>query len=469
MMRNLKSIIVLFIFFVSPIAAQYGSIGLKDARSIGLGSTYNAVSAGIFSVGINPANLSYTKNTFEISTLLPLPSLSVRTGSDFISFKDFNYFFGGINGEPRYLTNEDKQRLNSLFDNGGFLFASANAELFSFGYTPNKTIGSFAFSIYDIVSAKINIPNAIIDIALSGNVVGRKYNLDEGEIKSWWLRTYSLTYSKEFSQIKFLENFSAGISLKLVHGFSYAGTHKNKTHFTTGSSSEIQGQTDISAYASFSDNFGVEYEFDSLNRKSDFSLFPSPSGTGFGFDIGFAGTLDNWKAALSITDIGSITWNKNAAEFSSFGFIYLNDITNKEMRDSVKEIVTGDIHKIDKFNTNLPTSLRAGFSYQFGKEIKVFPGSLLIAFDYNQGFNEVPGNSTKPRFSLGTEWKPMDWLPFFRTGFSYVEDLGFNWAFGLGIDAGILDLHFATTDMQTVFAPNTSKAISVSLSSRWKF
>ena len=35
------------------------------------------------------------------------------------------HFFGGINGEPRYLTEDDKRKLNSLFENGGLLFASA--------------------------------------------------------------------------------------------------------------------------------------------------------------------------------------------------------------------------------------------------------------------------------------------------------------------------------------------------------
>jgi hypothetical protein len=214
----------------------------------------------------------------------------------------------------------------------------------------------------------------------------------------------------------------------------------------------------------------VKYDFDSVSRKSSFNIFPSPAGTGFGFDVGFAGLLNNkWRFALALTDVGSIKWTKNVAEFTSFGYVYLDDLTNREQRDSVKETVTTGSRKVDYVNTNLATALRAGVSYLFDGGIKSWPGSLLLAFDYNQGFNDMPGNSLEPRFSIGAEWKPMDYFPYLRTGFSYGGGRGFNWAFGLGIDAGIVDLHFATSDMQTFIITNSSKAVSVSLGSRWKF
>ncbi len=464
-MSSFKILTVIILFQISGFA-QYGSVGVKDARSVGLGKTQNAVSSGLFSVGINPANLTLNNDhNFEISTLIPLPTVSVRTGSNFLSFEDFNYYFGGVDGEPRYLTEDDKSKLNSLFENGGLIFASVNAELFSFSYKSKNEIGVFAFSIYDYASMQINIPDAIVDLALSGNPIGSTINLDDADIKGWWQRNYTLSYAKNIR-----ENLSAGISVKLIHGYSYVGTHKNSAQFTTSTSAEITGETEIKGYSSFSDNFGVKYDFDSVSRKSDFSFFPSPAGKGFGFDLGFAYSMNSvWRFAFSVTDIGSISWKKNVAEFSSFGYIYLDDLTNKEQRDSVKEKLTGDSRRVDNITTSLATALRVGISYLFGSEKNNWPGSLLLAFDYNQGFNEMPGNSLQPRFSVGTEWKPMDYFPYLRTGFSYGGERGFNWAFGLGVDAGLLELHFATSDMQSVLAPNTTKALSFSISSRWKF
>ncbi len=470
----MKSKLIFFITLLilySTAYGQFGSVGAVDARSMSLAKTYNATTSGIYSIGINPANLSFNNDEFiQFSTLLPLPSVSIGTGSNFISMNDLNYFFGGVNGEARYLTEQDKERLNALFDGGGAVFASVNANLFSISVKPNNKIGAFAFSIIDVAGMKINIPGSLVDLALSGNPVGKKFDLSEGDIKGWWIRNYALSYSRELPGVKFFDNFAAGITVKLVHGYSYVGTSKNSSSLSTGSNAELTGSTDLTGYSAFSDNMGVKYDFDSVSRQSNFSLFPSPAGTGFGFDVGFAATLNSvWNFSLALTDIGSIKWDKNAAQFNSFGYIYIDDISNQDQLDSAKESVTGDSKRIDHFYTGLPTALRFGVSRMFWEGETKFPGNMLLAFDYNQGLNEMPGNSLEPRFSVGSEWKPMDYFPYLRSGFSVGGGQGFRWAFGLGIDAGIVELHFATSDMQSVVAPNGTKTLSVSFGSRWKF
>ena len=465
-----KLVYFLFVILYSTANGQFGSVGVVDARSMSLAKTYTATTSGIYSVGINPANLSLNNDYLvQFSTVLPVPSISLGTGSNFISINDINYYFGGVNGEPRYLTEQDKEELNSLFDGGGAVFASVNTTLFSAGVKPDKKIGAFAFSIYDYAGMRVNIPGALADLALSGNAIGRKFDLSEGDIKGWWIRNFALSYSREMPELKLFDNFAAGVTLKLVHGYSYVGTGKNVSSFSTGSSAELTGETNLVGYSSFSDMMGVKYDFDSVSTQSDFSLFPSPAGTGFGFDIGFAATLKEWAFSLALTDVGLIKWDKNAAEFNSFGYLYIDDISNEDQLDSAKESITGDSKKIDHFYTGLSTALRVGVSRMLWEGATKFPGSLLLAFDYNQGLNEMPGNSVQPRFSIGAEWKPMDYFPYLRTGFLLGGGLGFGWAFGLGVDAGLLELHFATSDMQSVVAPNATKTLSVSFGSRWKF
>jgi len=56
--RNLSIIILLASVFSSRAFPQFGSSGTVDARSTGLAKTYNSTSMGIYSIGINPANLS---------------------------------------------------------------------------------------------------------------------------------------------------------------------------------------------------------------------------------------------------------------------------------------------------------------------------------------------------------------------------------------------------------------------------
>ena len=133
--------------------------------------------------------------------------------------------------------------------------------------------------------------------------------------------------------------------------------------------------------------------------------------------------------------------------------------------DSIKNKIIGKGEYINGFSTNLPTALRAGVSYYL---TNVIPGSVLLAFDYNQGFNDFPGNSKIPRFSLGAEWSPLGWFNF-RTGFSVGGIDGFGWALGVGLDAGIVEFNFATSEMNQFVMGNSAKMYTVAFDSRWKF
>ncbi len=463
---------IIFLSFSLTVFAQYGSSGTVEARSMGMAKTYNAISQGILAIGINPANLMLNEDNIEFSTVLPLPSLSVKTGTDFLSINDFNYYFGGENGKARLLTEIDKQNFNNLFENGGMIFGNASTNIFSFKLQPSAAIGAFAFSISDFAGGKVNIPQALADFALTGNPIDKVYNLDDANVKFWWIRNYSLSYARNINFIKqsLFENLTAGFSIKLVHGYSYVGTERVNTSLQTNSNAEISGSSDMLAYTAFSKQLGVKYDFDSTESHSNFSPFPEPAGSGIGFDLGVNLRLNkNFSFSIAVTDIGKINWNKNSAEFSSLGSIYVDSFSDQNQIDSLQDKIKGSGKYIDAFSTPLPTTFRFGSALLLDDQNDFIPGSLLLAFDFNQGFNELPGNTLRSRFSLGTEWKPGSWIPYIRTGLSVGGIDGFNWAFGLGADAGIVEFNFATSDMQAVVAPNSAKYISVAFGSRWKF
>ena len=67
---------------------------------------------GIYSLGINPANLSIMdEGSVEFSTLIPFPYVSVHSGTDFLSMNQLNYYFGGVNGKARVLTDRRQTKL----------------------------------------------------------------------------------------------------------------------------------------------------------------------------------------------------------------------------------------------------------------------------------------------------------------------------------------------------------------------
>jgi len=468
-----RYIILTIVFSIVNIYGQLGSSGVSDAKNMGLAKTHNAISRGIHAIGINPANLIYGEsNSTEFSAVLPIPQISVRTGTDFMTLEEVNYFFGGVNGKARVLTEDDKTRLNNLFEDGGKFFLDNSFELFSFNYTSKPKIGSFAFSIKDYVGGYFQVPQAVVSIALTGNPVGKVYHFNDTDAKFWWLRSYSLTYARELSEIKqkIFDKIGAGISLKLMHGYAYATTEKVNTNLTFDQKNAMSGYADLLAYSSFSPDLGVKYDFEDSKSDPNASPFPSPAGTGFGLDIGFTAQLDKrWNFALSITDIGSINWSEKTAKFYANNDFYIDDLSSEEQRDTLESKFKGTSEKTGSFSTGLPTALRMGVSYLFTEKNSDVPGVLILAFDYNQGFNDLPGNSTKPRISIGADWKPMNWIPYIRTGFSFGGLMGFGWGAGLGFDMKVVEINISTSDMQTYLAPNSSKHLTISFGSKWKF
>ncbi|HPI36949.1 MAG TPA: DUF5723 family protein [Ignavibacteriaceae bacterium] len=472
-------IAVLLVIGINYMNAQSGSVGSMNARSSALGKTYTAITSGISAVGKNPASLVDMKDK-QIQLITFFPSFNFRAGTSFATIDEYNYFFGGetnSKGETvgKYLNADDKDRLRDIFDGGGFLVMDFSTQLLAVSYKPNDKVGAFAFGISDIAAGKVNFPTNIINVLMDGNLIHKVYDFNDTDFKSWYIRKYSFSYSRILfnkPERKFLKNLSAGISFNFVSGFAYAGLERMNSYLTTNADNTIEGRGEMKAYSAFSPDFGIKYDFDSTAKKDfGWSLFPRPAGSGFGVDIGFFATInDAWSAGLSITDMGSIRWKENAAEFSSNSAIYLDDIANKEQRDSLIDKLTGEGQYTDNFSTALATALHFGVAlkiHELGN--KTFPGKLTIAADYNQGFNNQPRNSKKPRVSFGAEWIPGKWIVAFRTGFSFGGADTFGWAAGLGLDFGIVELSGAMPDFHYLFMPASAKRIAFSVDAKWKF
>ncbi|MCB0745205.1 MAG: hypothetical protein KDC67_14955, partial [Ignavibacteriae bacterium] len=131
--------------------------------------------------------------------------------------------------------------------------------------------------------------------------------------------------------------------------------------------------------------------------------------------------------------------------------------------------ISGEGQYTSSFSTSLATAMKFGVGFQVDKFLKGnFPGKLFIGFNYHQGFNNMPANSTDPRFSLGAEWAPINWINL-RSGISVGGYDKFNWAMGLGFNSGLIDFDFATSYVHSIFDGNNAKRLGFAISSRWKF
>lgn len=478
----MKKYILLIILAVSVVYPQMnGSSWNSDARTMALGGIGAVSSPGIRSFGNNPANLVFSRGkSTEMVLPLPLPNASVVSGNNFMSISDFNYYFGATdstNNEGkkvgRYLTEADIQRLQDMIEEGNNVFASVNINWLSFVYHSTPAAGSFGFSINDIVAMDLAIPKNLIKL-MPGNELETLYDFNDTKMQAWGLREYSLSYARDVSEIfsGFFESFSAGVRLKYISGFAYMGLENINTSFSVNGSYEFQAKSKLKAVTALSPDFGVKYNFDEStgNRESNIGPFPEPAGSGMGFDIGFTAVLDSvWAFGISINDIGSIKWDKETVAYEADTRFTIKGFNDKDLTDSLFNTLEPEGRYTEAFTTSLPSSLNLGAEFQLDKFLDgEFPGEMLILLQYSQGFNEVPGNTVKPRAAIGIDWMPANWFAF-RNGFSFGGYDKFRWSSGIGFITGSTEIDMTVSHVNGLILGNDLKALGLTCGMAWYF
>jgi len=484
-MKTILITAIVLLLSLQTAAQSAGSIGITDARSVAMGKTYTAASQGLGGLGTNPATIFNRKDTtrnWEMIIPFPLPQLGMKVGTNFLSVDEFNYFFGessiNADGEKvgKYLTAGDKTRLTNLFSDGGTFQTDLQLTLFALSYKPGAKAGVFTFAINDVFGTNATIPKGLVDLLMNGNTPGDVFNFNDTKLQAWWLRKYSLSWAHGMTFLpQVFQDINYGFSLNLISGFFYVGIDKMNSQFSTGAQNALTIKNDFMAHSSFSSDFGVEYNFDSSSTKTKASPgpFPSPSGKGYGFDFGFWGKINEvWAVGLSFTDLGSVKWKENVAEFQANSEVLITNLADTNQTKDLGDKLTGKNESkfIDGISTSLPSAMHVGVSFQLDKFVKgSFPGKMLIVADYNQGFNDQLRNSKTPRLSFGAEWIPTNWILSFRTGLSFGGFDKFGWGAGAGMDFGLLELNCGTPDFHYLFMPNGAKRVSFAFDSKWKF
>ena len=453
--------------------AQYGSFGITDAQTVGMGSTFGSA-FGTLAIGKNPAFLAYPKDTSSYIAL-QIPNLGVSVLQSTMTMDDFNKYFG--NKESLVLDDAGRKDFFNTFDDNNGLYYNVGSKLFALAWKPSTEIGTFDLSMTQIAAGSMNIPLDLIDLAINGNAKGRTYTFDDMQFKTWWLGMTTLSYARdilEFDNESFIKNLTGGISLKLVSGYAYAGMERMNASFTTGENNVLKGKVDMLAWIAMSpdsqEDSAYKEKWYNVKAPGGFdNFFPETIGSGFGFDIGVAADLAyNLRVGLSITDIGSVTWDTYASEHSSNEEATIDDLMKKSQRDRLEALLGDSSYAVSSFSTSLPTALRLSIAYELAKTLETIPGDLTLLLDYNQGFNDSPGNSTTPRIGFGVRWQTSPYIPVITTGFTNTLAGDLAWAFGLGFSTSIIDVCFATQDLFTLMGSGGNPFASAALNFIWR-
>ena len=461
-----------------------------SGRTVGMARTFTASSRGLDALGLNPANLALDDRgstvTFEVAPF------GFRAGSDFINYQIYQDDFTGVdsldaNGKPtgvrvaKLLSQSDKDAILGLFP-GGISHTHFNFDVTEFGLTvQSKTLGGIGFCVSDRVGVNLDLPEGYLRMLLNGfPETGATYTLDNTSIKASWLREYNLSYARILPiELPWAKDIAVGIGIKYVQGFGYSATDHYIGNIQvvptivpadTGNvlgSEPISGSVDFLQFESNANSVSVDQSKVKLsNNVSDF--MSKPAGRGIGFDFGVsAEVIQALRVALSITDIGKITWDQNTKAIVGNAKFSISDIINQQ--DSLKNVFKGETRDTTSFTSSLPAAMHIGAAFQVDKAsfFSHFPGQLLIAADVNVGFNEEPGNTKTPRYSLGTEYRPVNAFPI-RTGISIGGQEGFNWSLGIGINTPVWDLDLGTQSIALLTNPNSFRNASFTLGMRFR-
>ena len=465
--RKIRNLLVLIILLCTSISyAQFGSYGLTNARNVGLANTYTANSYGLYSIGINPGLLNKMPDEEQISVLFP--SLTARGYGLSRTIESFKYYVGII--DDRAINRIDSENLLNTLQEGGTASLSAVVGFFSVAVKPNEEIGTFAFTVTDYIAAYLHFPGFVADAVVNGIDFDGSLSLEEFTYKTWWIRSYGLSYSRRLfhdPEGKILQGITAGASIKYYNGFLYQDIVIDASAATSSQDTLLQASFNARSRNSFSSDLTFLNFFLEDGKEPDNFMFPKAAGKRMGFDLGFSAELNKGlTVGMALTDIGKLKWQSNAGKRNINASFYVFGNLDETLIDSISGDATVSDRIDEDFTVPLPTAFRLGVAWQFDQIFRRFPGQMRLAFDFNKGFNNEPSNFVKPRYSFGVEYRPTRVGPILLTGISYDKDNQTQWALGLGCDTKFMEFYISTMDMVSIIGG--SEFFSISAIFHWK-
>lgn len=466
----------------------------SNARGMGMSFASMVTSFGTDAFGVNPANfdlhLHYKIDTnilkFKPSQkqIFPKWEFSIMSiGGSYGSDLSMDFY----NNYLKYLS-INRNTFTGLFTNiGDVLYfrqtvlpptnteVNYDFELKWFAVNYSSKFGAVNFTVSDKVGLNTNANGRDVympwdpsnyQMLDSGKYNLVNLNLNQSDAIAWWIRDYKLSFSKNIDiGGKFLKSFAFGISVGMVDGFGCVITYASSIKMNTYGVKRINGANHVDSISGKKDFYTLTSLTDMFQdyrdgAKSHYDFFPKPAGRGYSLDLGFNAKIGDFRIAASVTDIGSINWNYNTIkDRDTNSFIYRNFFLNSS--DPTYNAFVNDLdglysrEKNITFSTSLPTTYRAGISYQPNNRFS-------IEFDWVKGDNSFPTTISKSLYSAGTEIYLTDFLPI-RGGFSIGGMESWTVSLGAGLKLRNLALDFGAGSINNLIS---NKRLSFAFSTK---
>ncbi len=397
-------------------APATGPAAAADARSMAMAGAQTAAAKGVEAARWNPANLA-----FSPGTSISLVGMSADLHNNSFSLARYNEVSGAT------LSSSQKQDLLNDIPDGGF---ALDAQIGAGGL--GLQMGSFAITTGVMGAGRGNLDRDFFDLVLFGNELGETVDFSDTWGEGHAIGRASLSYGMQVMDGP-MGRIAVGASASYLYGV-YEMHVEDAGGSVTTAMTEISGE----AYA---------------------SAVTAEGGSGYGLDLGASWqALGGWSFGLAMDNVvTNLDWN-GTVERTEFN-VTASDLNalNDDLDESVADSDT--TYAIEGYSTDLPRRLRLGAARD--------TGSLLLAADYVQGFEDRAGSSATPQINLGAEWRPLGWLAP-RAGVSLGGSAGTGAAAGLGFQAGFWQLDLAVMN-RGGFSSGATRGLGFGMSTRFVF
>ncbi len=424
------------IFLIGILSATSVLAQSFDGSSMAMGGAYGAVARGIDALAWNPANLALPR---VHSVELNFVGLNIQVANSSINFKDYKrYFTYSGNKDSLWDENEIRNILNKIPNSGLRLGGDVGANVLGIAFL------DYGISAEVVGNTSGLIPKGLTELYLRGNAK-TQYFLDNTQASGFSALKIGLSAAQKIPFKKYFDVLSIGMKLNYYLGIATAEVVESKGVLYTGTSAIYYYSKIRARYA---------------NGVADTVETPPFSGKGFGIDLGAAGMI-NQKFTFSLVLqnlFGSLKWRKGTEEFL---FLAPLDSFRIDYTPYEKPERTDTTYAIKAFSTSLPVVMHLGLAYQL-KE------NLLLSLDLEQAFENRMGYSDQAKLAVGSEYRPLGWLPL-RAGLSFGGKWGgYSVGLGFGLHAYVFEFDLAYL-MQHALWPTYSNGASLAINMKFLF
>jgi len=414
-----KSELIILIFTFNCLFSQ------ESAREIGLGGSMVTLSRGISAVGVNPANLAYSKpsiSLFNFNTLFYNNLLSLE-------------IYNNLNGSDLENPNSSLTKIEffELLDGNSFnLYNQLNLNIPGINYSNNK----YAFTMRLKQLLELNTGNGLFRTLFFGNEWETEIPINVNA-NSQAVLEYGLSSWFEF------DGMSIGYTFKYLQGINLFRLY-----------------TDSESIPLYTDSTGIDMSI-ILGRE----IYPGCSG--YGIDLGLLTkeSADGWSLGLSVTNLfGYINWDKHNLNYALFGKqlekrlgfnAYESKLVSIEILNlNASDLMAGSTELSDTvlsdtsftkelrfpvYRTDYPSTLRFGLS-------KNFNDNFYLAYESRTGFKESKLIPVNWIHSIGLEVVRWKLFPL-RIGLTSGDLYNHKFSFGGGIRINPIHIDFGLSWM----------------------